>query len=191
MSASPFQGNLSYDAYRIQMEAERQESFEKRIIERLFKLHNAAAWYAGLRRRVNDSAAANQLTFSWFNQRAGYPVKFKAVRFKSTRAFWPWASETPASRKRNKSPEREALSDMRDAFPERKIALITRYADWAHDVVVSNLLTVGLQQGVAYRGKDKVIVVHEGEETLVAERLDFFLERCAEDCDWRPAEAVE
>ena len=191
MSVSPFQGHMSYDEYRIQQEMQRQESFEKRIIEKLFRLHNAAAWYAGLRKRVNESSVENQLTFGWFNERAGYPVKFKAVRFNAKLDLWSRIRAWWMAGEITVSPELEALEDLREAYPDQKIALILHYADFGRDLVVSNIVSFRMQQGTIFDGFSTLTLSVKGRETLAFEWLDHFLPRCAEIFEWRPAEAVD
>lgn len=140
MPQSPFLGKLNLDQMHVHMQKERQESFESRIIEAIFR--NAGISTPKLRmllKRLNAGTALNKYNMIWFNAFANFPAKLSARRFHSKRRFSEFLKELQLGTYFMKTPEVLALLDLKDGYPNELVAFISRYPDWGMDMVFHTL----------------------------------------------------
>lgn len=190
-NVDPFGGQLSLEEFQLRAEMKRQEDFERRIIEKLFKYYNAGLWYGITRKKLNSGSQDNQFTFAWFNQHGNYPVKLRTEKY-NKRHTLEYILKSPYYKGQLQSLEIWAsIRDLHDSYGEDcKAAVITRFPDTGKDVVISNVLYMSITQGVVH-STPKNILVCEDTEPLVVELLEHFLARCRDVFEWDPAEVME
>ena len=178
MAKSPFVGKLDLDQMHMQMQRDRQDSFEHKIIEHIFR--DAGVSPAHLRmhaKRINQGTAENQLNMIWFNHFANYPVRLAARRFHSKRRFSEVLRDMRLGTGFDKSAELCALVDVQDGWPEDAVAFITRYPDWADDLVFHR---VPLDESVQMHPDQFRYQRSAGEWLYTLEPLSVLLDRTRE-----------
>lgn len=182
MDGSPFLGELPSREIWVHVEQDRQKSFESRVVVEIFKAYGVME--SVLRSRTKSvlaGVAGKNYTLDWFNRFGEHPVKFLAMRFHGTRKHRDFNTEMHSDKLRAKAREFEILRDLQDTYPDMPVALVTKYPDWATELVYHTQAHL-----VEFKDPGHRTVTGLEDCCVVGERLADFLRRYT----WDPIRVI-
>jgi hypothetical protein len=129
MPNSPFTQVQSFKEYCQDMEMERQDKFDHRIVDAIFQHGGCPAHVMKFVRKRMQTSGQDCLTIDWFNRNAGFPYFVGTRRFHSSRTVELMLKDlggTEATVK--KMEEVKVLEDLVQASPGMPVVLVSRYA---------------------------------------------------------------
>ena len=178
--SNPFIQQQSFEEFLQDRENERQDQFEQRIVEAIFKHAGCPPHVVKVvKKRLNRGTDQNCMDIRWFNHYCNFPLFVGTRRFDRRRTYEDLVKEQRSSvTVARKSVELAALVDLDESSPDRPVVLITRYAgstlDWA----------LHRQDHIRIRGHGW----HGGSDFIDTEPLSAFVTYVAEQYGWNPAD---
>lgn len=127
---TPFKDQLPLNDLYVVAGVERQEKFESRALEVLFKSHGCSSKWFGFLRSKLRKGTTEPITFDWFNSFAEFPMRFAARRYGKDRClFNEGLFKDFAKVKPDKIMEIKDMIDLMDSWPKDPVCLVTAYPD--------------------------------------------------------------
>jgi hypothetical protein len=177
--SSPFAQQQSFGEFCQDMENERQDMFERRVVDAIFKQAGCPAYVMKIvRKKVNTGSDQECMSIGWFNQYAGFPFFVGTRRFARDRAFDDMALGL-TSPSAHKMVEAVTLADLQESSPDMPAVLITRYPKRGYDMVLHT------QEHPCLHKDDWMI---QRKDLMIVEPLSMFMAYVVEQHGWEPSQ---